>query len=92
MYRMKRAETLYTCSAVENLIKRYSEQGGTMTTIHEGTLGYGLTILHGDGLKTAIITEKPLNEWSSAHTIRMYNKMPAKYQKMLDDLEQEASA
>ena len=84
MYQIKRAETRYTCGAVENLINRYSEQGGTRTTIHEGPLGYGLTILHGDGLKTAIITEKPLNEWSSAHTIRMYNKTPAKYQKMLD--------
>jgi len=90
MYQMKtRTQSLYNCDAVENLINRYVERGGTMTTIREGTLGYGLTILHGDGLKTAIVTEKPINSWSSAHTIRMYNKMPAKYQKMLDAVDEE---
>lgn len=93
MYQIKRAEKRYTCNAVENLISRYMERGGTVTTIREGVLGYGLTICHGDGLKTAIITEVPENAWSSSHKIRLYNKMPQKYKKMLDAVEKmEASA
>ena len=79
-------ETLYTCSAVENLIDRYLAQGGEVATIQESTLGYGLTILYGENLKTTIVTEVYINEWQSAHKIRMYNKMPKKYAAMLESV------
>ena len=81
------AATLYTLEAVEQTINNWIEAGGQIDTVEEGTLGWGLTICHGEGLKTAIITEVPLNEWSSAHTIRVYKKIPKKYQVMLDDME-----
>ena len=81
------AATLYALEAVEQTINNWIEAGGEITTVKEGVLGYGLTICHGDGLRTAIITEVPLNCWSSAHTIRIYNKMPKKYRQMLDDME-----
>lgn len=78
--------TLYTCSAVERLMRIYNEKGGEITEIEEGTLGYGLLIMHGDGLKTTVVREVYLNEWSSAHTIRKYKKCPKKYMKMLKEV------
>ena len=74
---------LYTCSAIKDLMDKYIAKGGKMVEIKPGCLGYGLTILYGDGLKTAVIQEVPLNEWSSAHKLRMYNKMPEKYKEMI---------
>lgn len=75
----------YTLKAVEDLINRYVERGGEVAIeIVEGSLGYGTTICFGDGLKTAVIQEHFQNEWSSSHSIIMYNKMPKKYQLMLD--------
>ena len=78
---------LYTLSACENLIQKYLEIGGDVVTLVEGTLGLGLTVCYCEGYKTAVITEIPLNCWESAHSVRMYNKMPEKYQKMIDELE-----
>lgn len=80
---------LYTCKAVEGLVQRYADRGGEITEIEEGSLGYGFLILHGEGLKTAVVKEVGLNAWSSAHTIRMYNKCPKKYAKMIEEKEME---
>lgn len=82
---LPRQPKLYSCSTVQNLIGQYLEKGGEVLTIEEGCLGYGLTILQGEGLKIAVITEVYLNEWSSAHKIRMYNKCPKKYKKMIEE-------
>jgi hypothetical protein len=77
----------YRLSAVEDLINRYVERGGEVAIeIVQGSLGYGTTICFGDGLKTAVIQERFQNEWSSTHTITMYNKLPKKYQLMLNEL------
>ncbi len=46
-------------------------------------------ILFGEGLKTTIINEVYLNCWSSGHTIRVYNKMPKKYEEILKNIEVE---
>jgi len=81
------AATLYALEAVEQTINNWIEAGGEISTVEEGVLGWGLTICHGEGLKTAVITEVYLNEWSSAHKIRFYNEMPKKYRQMLDDME-----
>lgn len=75
----------YTLAACENLIERYIECGGEVVTLEEGSLGLGLTMCHGEGLKTAIINEVYVNEWTSRHTVRMYNDMPKKYEKMLEE-------
>jgi len=76
---------LYSLSACENLINKYVERGGEVYTIEEGCLGLGLMILTGQDLKTTIIQEVYLNEWSSGHKVRMYNKCPKKYQEMIDN-------
>ena len=85
------AASLYTLEAVEQTINKWIAAGGQIDTVEEGTLGYGLTICHGEGLRTAVITEVPLNCWSSAHKIRIYNKMPKKYQTMLENMEGETA-
>lgn len=75
---------LYGCNAIGDLINRYTRQGGEVATIEEGCLGYGFLILYGEGLKTIVIKEKYLNDWSSAHTVRAYNKTPNKYKELIE--------
>lgn len=84
--RTKPAPKLYTLKAVENLIQRYLESGGSMEELESGSLGYGVTILYdaAENLKTFVIKEVYLNEWSSAHTVRGYNRMPKKYRALLN--------
>lgn len=78
--------TMYTLGVCEDIMDKYYEAGGEVVTLEEGGVGLGLVMCFGDGLKTTIIREVYLNEWSSGHTIRMYNKMPKKYAKMLEEL------
>ena len=85
------AATLYALEAVEQTVNNWIEAGGEISTVEEGVLGWGLTICHGEGLRTAIIKEVPLNEWSSAHTIRVYKKMPKKYLAMLENMKGETA-
>jgi hypothetical protein len=74
----------YTLKAIENLINNYVRRGGEVALeVIEGSLGYGTTICYGEGLKTAVIQEVFENCWSSTHTIRMYNKLPKKYEDIL---------
>ena len=75
--------TLYTLEAVQNLLDRYHEKGGQVITTHEGTL-LDDYIAHGEGLKTTVITARYLNAWSSAYTIRKYNKTPKKYRDIIE--------
>lgn len=77
---------LYSNTDVQNIFSQYAANNGYITEIKEGTLGCGLTICHGTGLKTCIIKEVRLNEWSSAHKVRFYNKMPKKYQDILNKI------
>ena len=76
---------LYSVSAVETLISEYYAKGGECIEVEPGTLGFGLTICFGDGLKTAVVQEKYINPWNSAHTIRFYNEMPEKYGSMIEN-------
>ena len=76
--------TRYSLKACESLMQQYAEKGGEVVTLEEGCLGLGTVICFGENLKTAIIQEHYLNEWNSYHTIRMYNKMPKKYETMLE--------
>ena len=78
-------QALYSCAAVETLIRHYIDHNGDVLTIDDGCLGYGLTILTGYKLKTAVIKEVYINQWQSAHKIRLYNKLPAKYVTMIDN-------
>lgn len=77
--------TLYTSKAVDDLADWYIENDGEIYTIEDGSLlQFGLGIFIARNLKTAIVKEVYLNEWSSAYTIRLYNKCPKKYQEMLE--------
>jgi hypothetical protein len=75
--------TIYSNKVVQDVIDNYIKKDGEVIEVIEGCLGYGTTICLGDGLKSTIIQEVFLNSWSSGHTIRMYNKLPKKYEKLL---------
>jgi hypothetical protein len=81
--------TTYTLETCENYINKYvNEYGGDSTTLEEGSLGLGTVLLHGaEGKKISVIKEVYLNAWSSGHTIRQYNNMPKKYEKLLEKVE-----
>lgn len=78
---------MYTLDACEKLINVYlNDFCGQMLQIKDGSLGLGEILLYGaKGKKTIIIKEVYLNEWRSGHKIIKYNKIPAKYQKLIDN-------
>lgn len=78
---------LYTISneQINDMINRYCEKGGVVYTI-VGALNDNY-ILTGPGLKTTVIKENYLNEWSSNNVIRRYNKCPKKYKKVMELLD-----
>lgn len=75
---------LYTTTVVQNCINRFSEyEDPQIVQIEEGCLGMGDWILKAKGKKTVVIKEVFINEWSSGHSVRIYNKTPKKYEKYL---------
>ena len=81
--------TYYDIEVCEDVIREYAKRDGIVITLKEGCLGLGTVICYGAGLRTTIIRERYLNEWTSAHTIRMYNRMPMKYEKWIEKVESE---
>ena len=79
-------QTIYTLSACEKLMEKNMVNHGENYHIKGGSLGLGLIICQAPGKKTAIIQETYLNAWSSGHTIRLYNKTPQKYQKLIEKI------
>lgn len=73
------SKKLYSCTAIENLLRKYYEVGGDYVELEPGTLGYGTTVAFAPGYKCAVIKEVHINCWTSAHTVRFYNVMPKKY-------------
>ena len=70
----------YTPGVCESLIYKYlHEFKGEVTVIKEGCLGLGTVLLSAEGMKYVVIRERFQTSWSSTHTIRMYNKLPKKY-------------
>lgn len=79
---------LYSCNEIDQLIARYVESGGNVLEMREGVLGRGDLLLYGpENLRTIVVREIALNEWSSAHTVRTYKNCPKKYQTMIDEME-----
>lgn len=74
-----KVQTLYTTSSVGRLIAEYLDAGGQMLQMREGVLGHGDVLLYDD-----VIREVAINEWSSGHKVRGYNRMPEKYRALLD--------
>ena len=81
-----KVQTLYTTSSVGRLIAEYLDAGGQMLQMREGVLGHGDVLLYDDAgkLKTYVIREVSINEWSSGYKVRGYNRMPEKYRALLD--------
>jgi hypothetical protein len=76
----------YTCAQIEELIKKYTSLGGIVTEADEGVLGYGTLILHSlKRYKSIVVKEFYENSQSSLHSVRQYNKLPKKYQKIIDN-------
>ena len=77
----------YTLQVCEDLISKYvNEYQGELIQLSEGSLGLGKVLLcNAKGKKTIIISEYYINAWSSGHTIRKYNSVPKKYQKIIDN-------
>ena len=75
---------LYSLEAILNLRDKYLDRDGMVYTIY-GTL-LDNYIFTAPNCKTTIVKEQYLNAWSSAYTITMYNKMPKKYEKVIDAL------
>ena len=75
----------YTLKACESLIERYvNEYKGELKELEEGVLGLGVVLLHsGINAKTIVIRERFETSWSSTHTIRKYNKIPKKYERLI---------
>lgn len=82
-----RRTKLYSFKDVDNLIERYIKAGGEAVQTDEGSLGSGNWILFDttDNLRSFVINEVYLNEWSSAHTIRGYKNLPKKYVALLEN-------
>lgn len=80
--------TVYTIESTQKLIDDYTEKGGSVFQIQDGVLGLGDLVLYDERepakLKTFVIREVALNEWSNAQTIRAYNKIPEKYRVMIE--------
>ena len=74
--------TYYNYKEADNLVKKKNKKGGNVIEF-SGSL-VDSYLLYGYKLKTTIIKEIYLNEWSSGVTIRMYNKTPKKYQKIIE--------
>ena len=79
-----KTKTLYSSQAVQNHIEKYNSIGGEVIEAVEGLLGYGTTICTANGKKSTVIQEVFINTWSSSHTITLYNKLPKKYEKLLE--------
>jgi hypothetical protein len=80
--------TKYSLSVCEKLIDDYvNKYNGEVTTLEEGCLGLGLTLLHhAKGMKTIVIQEKYESSFHSSHTVRQYNKIPKKYERLLNEM------
>ena len=77
-----------THSQIERLRDKYIALGGRVYEEAEpGTLGWDTTIMEAEGYKTAVISERPLNTWSSWHSIRFYRraKVPKKYRQLMEN-------
>jgi hypothetical protein len=84
-----RAQRNYTLKSCEKLICKYlNDYEGNIIQINEGCLGLGTILLYGaEGKKSILINEVFVNAWTSTHTIKMYNKLPKKYLKLIDSIQ-----
>jgi hypothetical protein len=82
----------YTLQSCEECIDKYvNRYKGEVHQVEEGVLGLGTIVLtngsyEGVEMKSIIIKEFYINAWESGHKVRKYNKLPKKYQKLIENL------
>ena len=78
----------FSLQSCEDLIERYvNDFGGEIFTLEEGCLGLGTIILtNAIGKKSILINEYFINSWNSGHDVKMYNKLPKKYELAINKL------
>ena len=79
---------LYTNTCIENTIAKYIDLGGQLDIIDENSclLAFNLAVLSAPNYKYLIIKDKYLNDWSSAYTVKKYNKLPKKYSDLINKI------
>ena len=82
---------MYCLSVVEALMQKCADLGYEFIEIEEGVLGYGHMILlsHDPDYMNVEIQERYLNEWSSGHYVRKFNKISKRIQKLIDKAHEE---
>lgn len=79
---------VYSLSVVDDLMQRCADLGYEFVEVEEGSLGHGHMILlaPNDDYMNVEITEVYLNEWSSGHKIRKFNKISKRIQKLIEEV------
>ena len=77
----------YSLKTCEELIDKYvNEFDGEIFTIEEGVLGLGTIILtNAEGKKSILIREYYITSWTSGHEVKLFNKLPKKYNKLIEE-------
>lgn len=78
---------LYAYTSIDDFIIWYMKKGGQAYCIDEGVLASGDWILFDKRgkLKSCIIKEVYISDYSSGQSLRRYRKLPEKYAKMIRD-------
>lgn len=78
---------LYAYTSIDDFIIWYMKKGGQAYCIDEGCLTSGDWILFDKRgkLKSCIIKEVYISDYSSGQSLRRYRKLPEKYAKMIRD-------
>lgn len=76
---------MYSSNAVGQMIDFLAGYGYEIITIDEGCLGWGhiIALAPDDKHYNVEIQEKYLNEWSSGHTVRNFDKMSKRIENLL---------
>lgn len=82
-------KNLYTLEAINRLIDDCMKHGFSMETCRDGVLGFGKIVLVAPpGYWNFVIEEIPLNEWSSAHSVRKCREISKRLQMEIDSYDE----
>lgn len=82
---------MYSLEVVNNFVAKAIDEGMEVTQLNEGGLLGGDYLIEQEGYKSMLITEKYLNEWSSAYIIRRFSSNNAKSMERLAKLVKQLS-
>ena len=78
---------MYSSSTVDKMIGFLADHGYDIITVEEGTLGHGhlICLAPDDKHYNVEVKEVALNCWSSAHTVRNFDKISARIARLLEN-------